>query len=78
MTRQGDEFQTDEATMTERDRRPRGETTSWFFYLAAWGLSSIAVGVLLGRYLKQVSADYPLAEPGIAPSARTRAPRTVD
>ena len=78
MTRQGDEFQTDEATMTERDRRSRGETTGWFFYLAAWGVSSVAVGFLLGRYLKQVSADYPLAEPGAAPSARTRAPRTVD
>jgi hypothetical protein len=78
MTRQGDEFQTDETTMTEQDRRPRGETTGWFFYLAAWGVSSIAVGVLLGRYLKQVSADYPLAKPGAAPSARTRAPRTVD
>lgn len=44
-------------------RHPRRGTTGLLLYLTAWGISSVMVGVLLGRYLKQVSADYPLAEP---------------
>jgi hypothetical protein len=61
--------------MTERERHPQGESARWLFYLAAWGVSSVMAGVLLGRHLKQVSADYPLAEPSATPTSKIAGPR---
>ena len=61
--------------MTERERHPQGESTRWLFYLAAWGVSSVMTGVVLGRYLKQLSADYPLAEPSATPASKIAGPR---
>lgn len=61
--------------MTERERHPQGESARWLFYLAAWGVSSVMVGALLGRYLKQVSAEYPLSEPGATPASKIAGPR---
>jgi hypothetical protein len=43
--------------------------------MAAWTVGSVVVGVLLGRYLKQVAEDYPLAEPSVAPASKSLKPR---
>jgi hypothetical protein len=51
-------------------RHPRRDTAGLLFYLAAWGVSSVLTGVLLGRYLKEVSADDPIGEPIEAPALK--------
>jgi hypothetical protein len=43
----------------------------WLLYLAAWGVSSVMIGVLIGRHLRQVSSYYPPAEPSLIPDAET-------
>jgi hypothetical protein len=57
------------ATMTKRRH-----ATGWLFYLAAWGVSSIMVGALLGQRLKQDAEDELLPEPARTHRASQRPP----
>jgi len=50
----------------------RRQTASWLLYLAAWGVSSLMVGVLLGRHLKQEAQEDLLPAPARAQKASRR------
>ncbi|CAM5766404.1 hypothetical protein LMIY3S_01811 [Labrys miyagiensis] len=63
--------------MAEADKRASSVAADHLLRdLAVWGLGSVMLGVLLGRYLKHVSNAYPLVEPDSAPAPQVKTGRS--
>lgn len=62
--------------MTEAGKRTHPKRHLWRA-MAAWSVGSLVIGVLVGRYLKEVSEDYPLVDPGTGSAPKSPKPRNA-